>query len=73
MCGYERLMRNNMAVWAGVGLVLNLLLIPPLGVIGAAIAAATTLALQMITAAIMVWQKLGVVTIPLWFGKSESA
>jgi len=73
MCGHERLMRNNIALCAGVGLVLNLLLIPPLGVIGAAIAAATTLALQMITAAIMVWQKLGVVTIPLWYGKSESA
>ena len=73
MCGHERLMRNNIAVCAAVGLALNLVLIPPFGVIGAAIAAATTLALQMIIAAVMVWQKLGVMTIPLWYGKSESA
>jgi len=40
-------------------------------VIGAAIATATTLALQMLIAAGMVWQKLGVVTIPLWRERSE--
>jgi O-antigen/teichoic acid export membrane protein len=72
MCGYERLMRNNIIICAALIITLNLLLVPPLGVIGAAIATATTLALQMVIAAAMVWQKLGVVTIPLWHGKSET-
>lgn len=66
MCGYERLMRNNIAICAGLSVALNLLLVPSLGVIGAAIATATTLSLQMLIAAAMVWQKLGVMTIPLW-------
>lgn len=71
VCGYERLMRNNIAICAALSVALNLLLVPPLGVIGAAIATATTLALQMLIAAAMVWQKLGVVTIPLWRERSE--
>jgi O-antigen/teichoic acid export membrane protein len=70
MCGYERLMRNNIAVCAGLSVVLNLLLIPPLGIIGAAIATSTVLALQMLIAAAMVWQKLGVVTLPVWPSKT---
>jgi O-antigen/teichoic acid export membrane protein len=71
MCGYERLMRNNIAICAGLSVALNLLLVPPLGAIGAAIATAATLSLQMLIAAVMVWQKLGVLTVPLWRGKSE--
>ena len=71
MCGYERLMRNNIAACAGLCVALNLLLIPTLGMEGAAIASASTLSLQMLIAAAMVWQKLGVVTLPLWYGKSE--
>jgi O-antigen/teichoic acid export membrane protein len=72
MCGYERLMRDNIAVCAALGLALNLLLIPPFGVVGAAIASATTLALQMIIAAVMVWQKLGVLTIPVGRGDDSA-
>jgi O-antigen/teichoic acid export membrane protein len=71
MCGYERLMRDNIAVCALLGLVLSLVLIPAFGVVGAAIASATTLALQMIIATIMVWQKLGVLTIS--FGRGDDS
>jgi O-antigen/teichoic acid export membrane protein len=73
MCGYERLMRNNIAMCAVISITLNLLLIPRLGVIGAAIATAATLALQMIIGAALVWKKLGLVTIPFWFGSPESS
>jgi O-antigen/teichoic acid export membrane protein len=70
MCGYERLMRNNIAICAALSVSLNILLVPRLGAIGAAVATAVTLSLQMLIGAAMVWQKLGVLTVPLWRGKS---
>jgi O-antigen/teichoic acid export membrane protein len=57
-------------VCAVLALVSNVLLIPPFGVVGAAIATAVTLSLQMLIAAAMVRQKLGVVTLPLWPGQA---
>jgi O-antigen/teichoic acid export membrane protein len=71
MCGYERLLRNNLAVCAALNVALNMVLVPRHGAVGAAIATAVTLALQMLIATAMVWQKLGVVTIPFWYGRSE--
>ncbi|OEU69195.1 MAG: hypothetical protein BA863_00145 [Desulfovibrio sp. S3730MH75] len=65
MCGYERLLRNNIALCAFINLALNYLLIPSLGAIGAAIATATTLILQNLIAAGLVWWRLGIMTIPL--------
>ena len=65
MCGYERLLRNNIAICAALSVALNVLLIPRYGYLGAAIATATTLAVQMLVAAVMVWHKLGIVTIPI--------
>jgi O-antigen/teichoic acid export membrane protein len=65
MCGYEVLYRNNFLLCALVSIGLNLMLIPRLGIIGAAIATASTLALQNLIAAFMVWRKLGIMTIPL--------
>lgn len=70
MCGYERMMRNNIVICAALSVGLNLLLVPRFGVIGAALATAITLSLQMLIAAVMVWHKLGVVTIPLWQERS---
>jgi O-antigen/teichoic acid export membrane protein len=64
MCGYERLQRNNIASCAALCVVLNVLLVPPLGAVGAAVASAVTLIVQMLTAAAIVWRKLGVITIP---------
>jgi len=65
MCGYERLQRNNLAGCAILGVILNVGLVPRFGAIGAAIATATTLAVQMVVATAMVWRKLGVITVPL--------
>ena len=48
------------------------MLIPAFGVVGAAIASATTLSLQMIIATIMVWQKLGILTISLGRGDDSA-
>jgi len=72
MCGYESLMRNIIAICAVISVITNLLLIPTLGVVGAALATATTLSLQNILSAIFVWRRLGICTIPLfgrWIGK----
>jgi O-antigen/teichoic acid export membrane protein len=73
MCGYERLQRNNFAVCAGLSVLLNVLLVPRLGAVGAAIATAATLAVQMLIAAAIVWRKLGVITVPLLDGWPLSA
>jgi O-antigen/teichoic acid export membrane protein len=73
MCGYERLQRNNFAVCAVLSVLLNVLLVPRMGAIGAAIATAATLAVQMLIAAAIVWRKLGVITVPLLDGRLLSA
>jgi len=65
MCGYERLQRNNLGVCATLCIILNVALVPRFGAVGAAVATSTTLAVQMLTAAAMVWWKLGVITVPL--------
>ncbi len=46
---------------------------PRLGAVGAAIATAATLAVQMLIAAAIVWRKLGVITVPLLDGRFLSA
>ncbi len=64
MCGYERLMRNNIFICALVLVFLNIILIPSLGIQGAAIASATTVILQNMIAAYFVLNKLGIRTLP---------
>jgi O-antigen/teichoic acid export membrane protein len=71
MCGYERMYRNAFVVCAASSIALNGLLIPRFGILGAAIATAGTLALQNLVAAMLVWRKLGVVTIPFLRPRSE--
>jgi O-antigen/teichoic acid export membrane protein len=64
MTGNERIMRNNLMFCAFVGIVLNLWLIPKYGIIGGAVAAAFTLALQNLIAVILAWKKLKVMLLP---------
>ncbi|MFP4517583.1 MAG: flippase [Desulfovibrionales bacterium] len=64
MTGQERVWRNLMAVSAAMCLALNGLLIPQFGVVGAAVAMASSLSLLMFLAVYMVWRSLGIVTIP---------
>ena len=63
--GNEGLVRNSMLFWAFVLLTICLALIPAWGVIGAAIAMAMVTAGTNLTAAYLVWKRLGLVTIPL--------
>lgn len=62
MSGNERLMRNNITVAALLNLVLNLILVPTYGVIGAATATAVSLAIMNVSAAFLVYHKLGIVS-----------
>lgn len=64
MCGFERLMRNNIVFCAGLNVLLNVTLVPWLGVIGAALSAALTIAMMNIVSAILVWHALRIRTIP---------
>lgn len=65
MTGNERYMRNVMIITAAVALTLNLVLTPVYGVNGAAIALATALAVQNITATLLVRRRLGIWALPL--------
>ena len=71
MCGHEALYRNNFVFSALISIGLNLVLIPMLGIIGAAIATASTLALQNLIAAFLVWRKLGILTIPVLWPRAQ--
>jgi O-antigen/teichoic acid export membrane protein len=64
MTGNEHLMRNNIAFCALTIVILNYILIPLWGAVGAAIASAITLILQNIAATILVWRKHGLWTLP---------
>ncbi len=67
MTGNERLMRNNLIFIASLGILLNLILIPNYGILGAAIGASIVLATQNLIAMILVWRKLNIWTLP-WIG-----
>jgi O-antigen/teichoic acid export membrane protein len=64
MTGQERVWRNLMAVSAALCLGLNALLIPLYGLIGAALAMASSLSLLMLLSVYMVRRSLGIMTIP---------
>ena len=65
MCGYERLFRNAVFVSAAINVILNLVLIPEFGVIGAAISMATAIVVQNLIAVCIVWKKLKILTLPI--------
>lgn len=60
MTGHEALMRNVSLVTNAVGLVLFFALIPPLGVLGGALATAFTLVAQNLAAAWYAWRRLNI-------------
>jgi len=70
MSGNEKLMRNNLVFCAILGILLNFILIPAYGVIGAAVGAAIVLSVQNLIAMAMVWRKLHIVTLP-WIMESR--
>ena len=60
MSGHEKRLRNNTAIAAVVALGLNLLLIPELGAVGAAIAVSSAIALRSLLGSIQVYRQLGI-------------
>lgn len=73
MCGHEHLVRNTLLVSAVVCVSISLLLIPQMGVIGAAIALSITVSIENLIMAALVWKKFGILTIPIPFGRSRQA
>ena len=65
MTGHERIWRNIFGFSATLNVVLNILLIPRLGIYGAAIATAISLSLQMLIAVVLVRWKMGILTLPI--------
>lgn len=65
MSGHEKLMRNAIVVAGTANVVLNVVLVPPFGILGAAGATALSLAGLNVASAILVWKTLGIVTLPL--------
>jgi O-antigen/teichoic acid export membrane protein len=72
MCGHERLVRNTLVMSAFVCVGTSLLLIPQMGVVGAAIALAITVSVENLTMVALVWRKFGIMTIPIPFSKPKS-
>jgi len=64
MTGNEKLMRNNAVVVAILLIILNFLLVPVLGSLGAAIATTVCMVILNISALYLVWKTLGISTIP---------
>jgi len=71
MSGHERLMRNNVACMAIVNIFISLLLIPWLGVIGAAISTAISLAAVNLIAVVIAWRRLNIWTLPFTSGLTK--
>ena len=64
MCGGENLMRNQLLVVTALSIVLNLALVPTIGIVGAAIATALVHGGQAVLASVMVYRKFGFKILP---------
>ena len=64
MCGQERVLRNNILFMTVLNVVLNILLVPPFGIIGAALATASSMALMNVISLALVRYKLGFWCLP---------
>jgi O-antigen/teichoic acid export membrane protein len=64
MCGHERLVRNTLVFSALICVVISLVLIPLIGVLGAAIANSITVSIENLIMVTMVWRKFKIMTIP---------
>jgi O-antigen/teichoic acid export membrane protein len=65
MCARERLVRNTYVFSVVLNILLNALLIPPLGIIGAALATSVSLASHNLILAALAYRKLSIVTLPI--------
>jgi len=65
MTGHEKLVRNNLFFFAVINVALNLLLIPRYGIVGAAIATASSLSLKNVVGVVLVYLKLSILTLPI--------
>lgn len=64
MCGYERLMRNNLIFCALLGIPLSVILIKNYGIVGGSVATAIMLAMQNLVAVVLVKRKLNIMMLP---------
>ena len=64
MCGREQKIRNAMIIAACCLLIMNCILIPKMGALGAAITSCLVLIIQNTVAGIYLWRELKIVTIP---------
>lgn len=69
MTGNEKQMRNNTIVIGIITIILNITMVPYWGGFGAAIATSISMATMNIGALYLVWKKLGILTLPLYFQK----
>lgn len=69
MCGHEPLVRNTVMASACICVVISLLLIPRLGLVGAAAANSITVSIESLVMMALVWRKLGILTLPIPFSR----
>lgn len=67
MTGFEKQLRNTVAVITAVNIGLNLLLIPRFDMVGAALATTISMVLVNCAAVVVAWRRLGITTIPTPF------
>ena len=72
MSGNERLLRNNVAFIAVMSILMNVILVPIAGALGAAIATAVCMSVSNLIAAYLAWSRLGVWVIPFVWRKSHA-
>ena len=68
MSGHERLLRNSITCVAIGNIVMSMMLIPWLGLLGAAVSTAVSLAAMNLIFMILVWKRLRIWTLPFTFG-----
>lgn len=66
MSGNEPLLRNTLVITTIISLMLNFLLVPHWGILGAAIASSATLAIMNLISAYYVWKRLQLIPLPAW-------
>jgi O-antigen/teichoic acid export membrane protein len=64
MTGYEKLMRNNIIFSSVLNVLLNVVLIPHLGIVGAALSTSISLSTMNLISATLVYSKLSILTLP---------
>lgn len=65
MCGFEKIMRKSMMIFALCSVVFNVILIPAWGYIGASIASVLTIVLLNTSLLVLVYTKMGIQVLPI--------